>query len=199
MKKISIILVLALLLTIGGVYASWGYAQGAIGNAIDSMDVGEGKNIFITEAINTNSAGTISIDATATQIKIDDPDNDHIAELEYTGDIVITFTPSSGADADIVANGIVLKVTVACTTTEWVYGGNQIFAVAPSFDLTLEDAEMVGGTQTYTITPDVWQQWIVFNGGEDLHLVTMQEYSKFHDALHKGMISITVSDASTLS
>ena len=199
MKKISIILVLALLLTIGGVYASWGYAQGAIGNAIDSMDVGEGKNIFLTEAINTNSAGTISVDAENAKIKIDDPDNDHIADLEYTGDIVITFKPSSGADANIVANGITLKVTVECTTTNWVYGGNQIFAVAPAFELTLQGAEMTGGVQTYTITPDQWQQWIVFNGGEDLSLTTMQEYSNFHDALHKGMITITVSDASTLS
>lgn len=193
-KKISILLLLALVISVGSVYATWGYAQGAIGNAIASLDVGEGKNIYITGANSDSKAGTITIDTSATTIVIDDANNDHVADLTYSGDIVITFVPSPGADADVM-DGITLNL-VGTTTAGWEYGGKAIFALDPQYATqSLSGAEMTEAGQIYTIPATEWQNWFVFNGGEDLVLDSMEDYDNFHDALHKGMITLTVSAA----
>lgn len=191
-KKISILLLLALVITIGGVYATWGYAQGSIGNAFSSLDVGEGKNIYITGANSDSSAGTIKIDTSAVKIVIDDTNNDHVADLIYEGDIVISFTPSAGADADVVTNGVALKLTGTCTA-DWEYNSIAIFAFAPDFSKAYSGAEMVDGVQTYIIPKEDWSSWLIFNGGQNLVLDSMSDYETFHDALHLGMISFTVS------
>ena len=192
-KKISVILLLALVITIGGVYATWGYAQGEIGNAIASLDVGEGKNIYITGASSDSTAGVIGIDTSAVKIAIDDSNNDHVADLTYEGDIVITFTPSEGADSNIVTNGVELNLTGTCTA-DWKYNEKAIFSLSPGFAKTYSGAAMVDGKQTYTIPASEWQTWLIFNEGQSLELDTMAEYESFHDALHLGMISFTVSD-----
>ncbi len=191
-KKISILLLLALVVTIGGVYATWGYAQGSIGNALSSLDVGEGKNIYITGANSDSSAGTIKINTSDAKIVIDDTNNDHVADLIYEGNIIISFTPSPGADEDVVTNGVTLTLTGTCTA-DWEYDNTAIFAFTDGFSKTYEGAEMEGGVQTYTIPADDWSSWLIFNGGEDLVLDTMIDYEGFHDALHLGMISFTVS------
>jgi len=190
MKKISLLIALSLILTIGGVYAAWNYAQGNVQNAIDSMDVGIGKNIYITPAELGNSKGTISVDASAAVIAIDDADNNHVAEVSYTGDIVITFTPAAGVDADVAANGIKLQYTLVCSGG-WEYNGTAIFAS----EATAHTLNGGVATKSVTIPASEWSSLLTFNGGSDLSLPTADDYQIFHDALHTGMITITVSEA----
>ena len=55
-RNISLLLILALIVSIGGVYATWGYAQGAIGAAEATLVIGEGKNVALAGATSTTSA-----------------------------------------------------------------------------------------------------------------------------------------------
>lgn len=190
MKKISLLIALCLILTIGGVYAAWNYAQGNVTNAIDSMDVGTGKNIYITEAVVGNAKGTINVDANAATIVIDNADNNHVAEVDYSGDIVITFTPNAGADPDVISDGIKLQYTLVCSSG-WEYNGKAIFA-SSSAPITLNGG---AATKSVTIPASEWSDLLTFNGGADLTLSTADAYQTFHDALHTGMITITVSEA----
>ncbi len=189
MKKISLLIALSLVLTIGGVYAAWNYAQGNVTNAIDSMDVGMGKNIYITEAVVGNAKGTITVDATDAKIVIDDSNHDYKAEWTCSGDIKIEFTPNSGADPDVIANGIKMQYTFVCSTG-WEYDGTAIFSSAS----TAHALNSGNATLEATIPASEWSTLLTFNGGNDLSLPTAELYQTFHDALHTGMITITVSE-----
>lgn len=199
-RNISLLLILALIVSIGGVYATWGYAQGAIGAAEATLVIGEGKNVALAGATSTTSAGTISIDVSDAKILIDDTDNNHIADVSYTGNIVVTFTPSSGADSDVTTNGIPMEISIllgGIGGAAWEYEGTQIFEIAEDFDGNLTGAPMDDGKVTYTFTADEWKEWFIFNGGNQLVLDNMADYNEFHSALHKGSIKLTVSDART--
>ena len=105
MKKLTVIIALMLVITIGGVYATWNYAQGDVAKVDKYLD----SVTKITDKVVTTSKGTIAIDATGLSILIDDADNNHVAELSVTGSVTVTFTPNEGADADVKANGIKLQ------------------------------------------------------------------------------------------
>ncbi len=199
-KRISILLMLALIISIGGVYATWGYAEGAVVNGLGGLNPGkfsEGNNIFLAEADDDTKAGIIEIDASTAKITIDDLSGDHVAELYYEGQIKITFEPSNGAAIEVVESGIDMKLAVSCTAN-WEYDGRAIFSVAPGSEVISLPAKTVDpltGKQTYIFEAEDWQDWFIFNEGAPLTLVDLGEYDAFHTELHLGKINLTVSDA----
>ena len=91
-KSLSLLLALALCITIGGVYAAWIYAETPI-TAVHSH-IG---SFGLANAQVNNSKGTISIDASNAHLTIDQKDSanlDYTAVLTATGTITVTFTPS---------------------------------------------------------------------------------------------------------
>ena len=91
-KSISLLLVLALCITIGGVYATWIYAETPITNVHSHIG-----SFGLSNAQVNNSKGTISIDASNAHLYIDQEDSatlDYTALLTATGTITVTFTPS---------------------------------------------------------------------------------------------------------
>ena len=92
-KSISLLLVLALCITIGGVYATWIYAETPITNVHSHIG-----SFGLANAQVNNSKGTISIDASGAHLYIDQKDTvnlDYTAVLTATGTITVTFTPSN--------------------------------------------------------------------------------------------------------
>ena len=92
MKKLSILIALALILTVGGVYATWNYAQGSVPSVPKALD---GSTKITDKVVDSKSKGNIYVDPSNLLIQIDDANNDHYAELTVTGSIKITFTPNS--------------------------------------------------------------------------------------------------------
>ena len=90
MKKISILIVLAMILTIGGVYATWNYAQGNV----DSVDLN--PVVSLTEKVVDTPKGTITVDMSGLDIAIDDANHDYDAELVMTGAVNVTFEATGG-------------------------------------------------------------------------------------------------------
>ena len=120
MKKLSTLIALALIVTIGGVYAAWSYAQGTTASSEITREINMAQ-------VNTDSnKGTISVTPNNFAFLVDDIDAvDYVAALTATGELAITFTPATGADATLATNGIsmVATITVAKTAAATTYTG----------------------------------------------------------------------------
>ena len=180
MKKITALIMMALLITIGGVYAAWNYSEG---NATASSPR-DAVNIALTAANDVGSNGTFSF-SNAIELSIDDDENDsivHLAVLKCEGSIVITFTPASTANGDVKAKGIPMKVDATYTPVE--YNGKKVITCISSFispvltgDATVVDAKdtdaddigivkkEANGTFTWTLSSaDVLSLFTLYEG-----------------------------------
>ena len=89
-KFISLILVLAICVTIGGVYAAWLYAETPM-TAVH----GHVGSFGLATAVVNNSKGTIEVNGGNAHLVIDQAAaDDYTAQLKAEGDVVITFKPS---------------------------------------------------------------------------------------------------------
>ena len=143
MKKITALIMMALLITIGGVYAAWNYSEG---NATASSPR-DAVNIALTTANDAGSNGAFSF-SNAVELSIDDDENDgivHLAVLKCEGSIVITFTPASTANGDVKAKGIPMKVDATYTPVE--YNGKKVIYIS-------EGAFSGGEVTTLILTDD---------------------------------------------
>lgn len=181
MKKLSILIALILCVTIGGVYATWNYAQGTVTTRTKFFDAGT----IITDKVVTTDKGNITIDTTNLKITIHDENNDLRGEMKMEGYVTVTFTPNQGADSNVAANGVKLQYVLG-TTNNYTYENTAIFAV----DATAQNLGAVNGS--VTIPASELDALIDLNA---LYLPTAEDYDAFKLALHGGAISITVSEA----
>ncbi len=181
MRKLTAIIALMLVVTIGGVYAAWNYAQGAV-SKIDAYLDGVTK---ITEKVVTTAKGNISVNSENLSITIDDANNDHVAELKVEGYITVTFTPNEGADEVVDQNGIKMKYQLS--NTGLIYNEDAIFAYSSA------EVVMNNGNAAKSVTIQASELGITLKNSVELH--TVAEYEAFKAALHTGSLCFTVSEA----
>ena len=105
-KKMSLLMAAALCVTIGGVYATWSYAQ----NEITTPASGN-MALTLTGVDSSTAKGTISVVGTNVGLKVDDKGG-HVTELETanaSGYFTVTFAPSDIADDTVQTNGIAIN------------------------------------------------------------------------------------------
>lgn len=183
MKKLSLLIALALLVTVGGVYATWNYAQGTASYREKYLTA------HLTDKVTDTAKGVIEVNIDGLSLTIDDANNDHHGELIIAGEIVITFTPNEGADQDVDRDGIALQYQLG-TTADYNYNGNPIFTVNTAIQTLNEGA----ATKSITIPASELQGLITLT---DVELPDVDAYSAFKTALHSGSIQITVSEVAT--
>ena len=107
MKKLSLLMAFAMLITIGGVYATWDYAE----KLAEVKTVEMPGVIQMTDYTNATAKGAISVDATNLTVMISDSNDDFLPELTHdtTDYVEIRFVPAQNASDDIKSNGITLK------------------------------------------------------------------------------------------
>ncbi len=112
-KKISLFVALALVITIGGVYAAWLYPA-------DDAAVGSATKTFTGNMTQVDtqatSKGNISVDTATDTLKVFvDDAGDYLAEAIAQGSFFVSFTPVDGVSDDIANNGIemVLDLEIA--------------------------------------------------------------------------------------
>ena len=112
MKKLSTLIAILLIATIGGVYATWNY----VGN--EQVHSFTTKGVVMEEVVVEGSVGAYSITSSLVQGRIDQakgndttPSKYHKAVLSYelsgAAKLSVAFTPTSTAGADVKANGVV--------------------------------------------------------------------------------------------
>lgn len=118
-RKIGTIVALAAIMTVGGVYATFNYAQQGVTEA-----AGQAETV-IAEAKNDLKKGTLTVVSTL-KIGVDDkgfvgkPAGESLWLTAKTveGSFKVTFTPTPGADKDVVDNGIVLTRKIAISLND---------------------------------------------------------------------------------
>ncbi len=202
MKKLSIVAALALVTTVGGVYAAWTYAGGEKAIKADGS-----KGITITQGVESGASGTLAV-STPNVMKIDDvgslSNEDEL--LNYTpgwssdcvGDFVFTFTPSLGAGVTT------LQYTLSINNNTYLDDDTTNVSI---FNVTDEDSAKEGvqiiGTFTYdpavagsnvhTISLGDWKDTLLpINQGYTVS--TYAEYEKYASVVSNIIIHVTLED-----
>lgn len=111
-RSISLLLVLALFVTIGGVYAAWSYAETPL-TAVH----GHFGSFGVASAVVNNSKGTITVNGENAHLSLDQTAADnYTAKLVGSGNIVLIFSPSE-VWANSNANLLQVKMNYSLTTT----------------------------------------------------------------------------------
>ena len=119
LKRFNLILLLALLVTVGGVYAAWHYndqmpAEASFPKGIE-MGILEGQSTY----------GTISAKDSGLAFTVSN-DGSYNTTLSVTGNFQVQFTPIISADVptEVQNNGIYLKVRVVYDAAEYTFPNN---------------------------------------------------------------------------
>lgn len=106
-SKLGFISLLCLVLVIGGVFATWDYAQGT------AAEVTETATIGLTAVGAESAKATITFTKNGYSAMIDDSDKDYRGELTIAGTIDIVVTIKDGADQEIYNNGITVRLDLS--------------------------------------------------------------------------------------
>ncbi len=186
MKRLGIIVFMALVLTVGGVYATFNYAQE------DATPKSATLTPHLKDAAFTTAKGTITITKNDFVLEVDDIDGNlttkYTASYTSGGTSKVEFEPAQGADADVAANGIKLKLVI-----EFVgpndYKGTPIFKTKGAY--TTEGVVLNGGNKVLGETTFNLADYIDVSV---ISLPTYAEYQAYRAQFDAITIKITVSE-----
>lgn len=216
-KLLSVFVAFALMITVGGVYATWNYADGGV-NDEDYTGF-----ISLTEEVTGSQKGTLAIDTGATDFEIlfDDSDTDnktHTAVLAYSGKIVVKFTFSENAPQNELEAGINLQFVISNNASlVWHGVGDNAGTNTPIFDVYTQPlyagqtAEINGETVTIPAltnnatadtlaTEYTWEldytllQKLIKLRSEDVVVDTLAEYQDLETLLAANKLNINFSE-----
>ena len=188
MKKVSAIIAMATIMTIGGVYATFNYAQG------DAASVSDTLSPSIESAVLESKKGTIKITSDFA-VTIDDlgviknTTRSYFTGMKTTGTFKVTFTPEIGADADVRDNGIKLSMKLSFTGNK--YDNKDIFVTTgldSNSSVLLNEGNKVNGDYEVSLTD-------YFDANNQIKLSTYAEYQAYETELKNTKITIEISEA----
>ena len=186
MKKTGLVAMLIICLVIGGVYATWDYAQGPVDPQTANLTVS------VTDAT-TGTKGTIGISGQETiKIIIDDDGTHHAADATGSGQINIIFTPAEHADTTVTENGIKLEYILEpdFVLTDFKFNNVQVFTAVNT------DAQILNGgveSLNFNITGENLANLITVN--KNLELATKEEYDQFSAQLANYKFKLTIQES----
>ena len=207
-SKLGFISLLCLVLVIGGVFATWNYAQGSVSSVSDTATIG-------LTGIGADSAkATSSIVQNGVSVQIDDDNNDYRGELVIAGTIDIVVTIKDGADQDAYNNGITVKIDLTEDFGDYAFAADASGAAGASKDVILLTSTSLtitkgtangwvrtddGGTVkfTYTLTTAKLNELITLAKTGDLvnvYLPTKANYDEFSAYLSGKTVTLTASE-----
>ena len=184
MKKLSVLVMLILCITIGGVYATWIYTSSTISSVDRTISHG-------LESVNTDGdVGVFKIEANNINVAIDQTaEGDYTAKLVITGQITVRFTPNPGAPEDVVNNAVSAHATLYTKNADVnKYNGSEIYVSPEGAEVDLVWEKQADGSFLATLTAADIDTLLDLGG--TFVLDTHQEYLDFH-ALEEN-ITLTV-------
>lgn len=191
-SKLGFISLLCLVLVIGGVFATWDYAQGT------AAEVTETATIGLTAVGAESAKATITFTKNGYSAMIDDSDKDYRGELTIAGTIDIVVTIKDGADQETYDNGITVRLDLSENFDTFAFAADAsgregeakdvIALTSTSLTLTKGDTgwtrTVVGGTVTftYTLTNERLNELITLAKTDDkvnVYLPTKANYEAF--------------------
>ena len=185
-RKLLLVVVLALVITVSGVYATWNYAEKdltATSAGHLTIDL-SGKDVSVEK-------GTLSF-AGNIRIEVDQLDSTYKSKVVSVGDsaITVTFTPNA-INAEVVENGVNLQWYMnAHNTVDFAtlkYGATPIIAEFNTAKNTLTMAKQLDGTFVGTITADEILTKMVFS---QVILPSEADYDAYELALNELLTAV---------
>lgn len=192
MKKLGLIILMALVLTVGGVYAAFNYAQADVQQTAT-------LNKSIAGVDKDTPKGEIAIDVSKFLLKIDDTTETLTTGLRTQGTVKVTFTPAKGADASVADEGVNLKLEISFTNNTYRLNGvdYEVFkTTTPDYNATTgvvlgKGTKNESGKFEYTV--DLGKYLTV----SEIPLPTLADYEhfeRFFTAAGNAVVTITVSE-----
>jgi len=186
MKRLGIIVFMALVLTVGGVYATFHYAQH------DATPASATLTPHIEDAVLTTAKGTITITKNDFAITVNDRDDNLTTKYTTTGETKVKFTPApQGADADVVANGIKLKLVIEFEGPN-KYNGTDIFTLKSAYTATPGGVVLNNGNKV--LTTEITVNLADYIDVSVISLPTYAEYTAYKAQFDVTKIKITISE-----
>ena len=199
--KLAIVAALATVVTVGGVYATWTFAEGNATGANTSV------NVAMTGVNSSTERGTLSVmvmGANGFTLAVDDSNNDHYAEVKKEGVVTVTFTPSASASEDVKTNGIDVQCVISyapyengpATLADWKYDDKQIFDIQndESDPILLNKGASTYNNQTNTFTWTIDAEDVGIDLATNFFIDTLAKYNAMNVELAKGHFVLTVSE-----
>ncbi len=201
MKKLSVIISLALVITIGGVFAAWNYSNGA------ATGITTTRALDMASTTTTVEKGKITANSTGMTLIVDDDKSvnpqtgtSFKAVLVGTGSINVTFTPDDSADPTVKQNGIHMIATVTITkaegTTQWTADDDAntlVDILAPNTENNNNVIDL-GTAKEVEIKAQQIIDALIFCGGKNVILDTYAKNQDFVKAMAKYTINVTISE-----
>lgn len=214
MKKISILIALALIVTIGGVYATWTYSeQDTVNHSHEHFRLN-----MVDYEDTSNSKGHITCIRNTVDLAIDEStETESKAVLLLTGDLLFIFSTYDNAADTVKANGIDMQFSFSTSEgSNMVYNETPIFKFSqPAYVRTFASSQIEKITNA-NATDSKWGQdlsayisdattshfALLITNAElkemitinEFSLPTVQSYHDFQEALGSGQIGITVDE-----
>lgn len=209
MKKLSLLIALCMLLSIGGVYATWVYTDA-------TMEAGHhhfGLNMAsVTSGVSKGSIAVLAAAEGASTLKIsldDLGERDYVAEAVINGHIDIIFLPNGSGSQDVLDNGVELQIEVV-QENPVQYSGKNVFNIAAHEPMSIGNGVKITEENALTLFPGV--DLTSYIGGfyyrvtaaqlnlstlitvNDITLLTKPEYDAMERALTTGAIGLSITE-----
>lgn len=140
-KSLSMILMLALCLSVSGVYATWTYAEAEVASEDTTAQ------LSIDEAVVSGAAGTLAVDASGLSMKIVN-EGGYKTKLAVTGSVTITLAPTEGTAASKVPTAFTWSISATDAALTAAHGTDKILT---SVDTTAQNITL-NAENSYTVT-----------------------------------------------
>ena len=189
MRKLSLLIALCMLISIGGVYATWVYT-----NTTDVADETMNKAVSMSGVTYEGSYGTFTVNVDGVTVKVDPkPGTTHDTGLKIEGEVVFTFVPATYAPQDVKDNAVGATFSVHLSNKEWKYGDNLIFQINP-YDSDVQWDKQTDGSFKFVLDAAELAKIIKINV---FTLDTKVKYDEFDKALEAGLIVFGISDGTS--
>ena len=193
MKKLSLLIALCILLTIGGVYATWIYS----GNQIDAQTTPFVSKMGGLDHEGNSGSYTFTENSLEFSVEPDSQDTKITTIAWNNGSITLVFTPKGDINDTMLANALNATLTVElASSSAGEYKGETIYTVDPAFALVLTDTDWTnhndGQYYTYTITAAEIQDAISIG---EFHLPSEDDYNDFKVAIQDVKFRVKIAPA----
>lgn len=203
MKRIALIIALALIISVGGVYATWVYSD----LSVDARTHDFSAKLSVTGATSSTTKGVLSITDTLV-LTVDDNEGNHIPGWDadvvgQEGNITVTFTPNTGAST----TNFEYYITISNYTYDPGTGALNIFNPVDELP-AVEGVQICAGTFQYVagsstpinqvINGADLQDALNLNSGtvsDPLVLESLAEYNAYNAAFGGVSLVLTVKEA----
>ena len=193
MKKFGILIALCVLLTVGGVYATWIYS----GNQIDAQ-----TEPFVSKMgglDHEGNSGSYSFTNNSLDFAVEpDTQETKITTIVWgTGSMQLVLTPKTDINDAMLQKALNATITVElASSTAGEYKGETVYTIDPNFAVTLTADDWTshndGEYYTHAITADEIEDAITIG---NFHLPSEDDYNEFKTAIQDVKFRVKVAPA----